>query len=106
MRRSPSRGARRRKSLGVFAHAGGNIPGRRRDTSVRAKFSVTPALRDAAQPLQASVAVQTRRRGHLLVVAVLAQTLSEAAERASDLKDTFLATVSHEIRTPLNAVLG
>lgn len=43
---------------------------------------------------------------HLVVFAVHAQTLTEEAEKASHLKDVFLATVSHEIRTPLNAVLG
>jgi PAS domain S-box-containing protein len=29
-----------------------------------------------------------------------------AAERLSDVKDSFLATLSHELRTPLNAILG
>jgi signal transduction histidine kinase len=43
---------------------------------------------------------------HLVVAAVRAQALTEAAETATHLKDEFLTAVSHEIRTPLNAILG
>ena len=43
---------------------------------------------------------------HLLISTTRQHELTEAAERANQLKDHFLATLSHELRTPLTAVVG
>jgi PAS domain S-box-containing protein len=100
------------ESPAALVLASGNIVGLANHTVLIARDGIERPIDDSGAPI-------VDADGHLHGVVLVFRDVTElraaqreqaaareAAERASEAKDHFMATLSHELRTPLNAILG
>jgi len=88
-------------TVGVAVHEDVYLMAWHRQAEYMAAFSAIAVL-FLAGTFTTLVRMLRRREQHLHEV----EQLRAAAEKASQAKTNFLATVSHEVRTPLNGILG